>query len=120
MAVDPLPGSALRTVPRITSGRTPKWPLTEPGPGTTTAEDPRSTPRTTAAATRPAGTTCWGTIAAQISRHATDAPMTESVDAAGNEAANATPHPSANPAQINDAQRPAREPARRLTVGGAR
>ena len=44
IAVGPVPGSALRTVPSITTGRTPRWPSIEPGPGTITADAPRTSP----------------------------------------------------------------------------
>ena len=89
------------------------------GPGTVTADAPRSTPSTIAAATRPRGASTRGATDAQISKRPPAAHVTGMNDVYGGEDANATPQPSANPPHMKEAQRPVREPARRLIAGAA-
>src|ERR1022692_3953135 len=120
MAVDPGPGSALRTKPTITTGRAPRCPLTDPGPGAITAHAPRSAPRTIAPLTIATGASSRGAPAANIRRMAALRHPSGAITAIESEPANAAPHPKANPPHMKDAHRPEREPARRVTAVAAR
>src|SRR5271155_4840458 len=119
MAVVPLPGSALRTVPSITTGRVPRWPSTDPGPGTVTAEAPRTSPRPIAITTSARGTIRRGRSAALMNAAAATTHATGTTIDVINDAEFAIPHPAAKPPQIHEAHRPLRETARRLTAVGA-
>src|ERR1035441_1892107 len=120
MAVEPGPGSALRTKPTITTGRAPRCPLTDPGPGAVTAHAPRSAPRTIAPLTIATGASIRGVPAAHITRAAALRNPSGTITAIESDPANAAPQPKANPPQMKDAHRPEREPARRVTAAAAR
>src|SRR5580704_7274296 len=91
-----------------------------PGPGGDTAAVPRTTPSPMAAPTRTQGSNRRGATVAQSRHEPASAQASRINPAPDGDAANPTLQPPAKPPHVQDAQRPAREPASRLTAGAAR